>query len=503
VALKQPTRGAGSVPCLLIGCSVALMVLVGALGPSAAVLPLSPHTSDGSPPAAVVTALLAIASILGAVGLALGVRALQSEWAPAPRRLLAAGVLATGAVLLVPPMATADIGSYAAYGRMVVLHHDPYVTSPRDLASDPIVGAAEAPWLDAPSVYGPLATGEQALVARIGGDSRALALRGLEVLSALAFLATGFLLESAARGGRDSLRRRRFVALLWTCNPLLILQLVAAGHVDGLLCLLVLGGVLLAARRPAVAGALLGLAGAVKATAIVPVLGVLTALRPRRASMELVSAGVGVTVVAYASAGAWHVLTPARTASRAVSRGTPWRWIASGLERVLPHNAARDVVVYAAVLLAVVLAIRMSRRLPAGPVPVVRSAFLAVLAWTLVAPYALPWYDALAWCALGALVATGGLARPSWTVLLLVVHTGVLTVAYLPGRTVPLGEPLEHAMNAVRSGVAPLIVAACFLAAWRWGPAGAGGAGDRTTAENTETAAPTRDQQPDIAGQNA
>jgi hypothetical protein len=300
--------------------------------------------------------------------------------------------------------------------------------------------------------------------------------------------------------------------LLWICNPLLILQLVAAGHVDALLCLLALGGVLLATRRPAIAGALLGLAGAVKATAVVPVLGVLAALRPRRALMELVTAGIGVTVVAYASAGGWHVLTPARSAARAVSRGTPWRWMASGLERVLPHSVSRDIVVYAAVALAVLLAVRMSRRLPVGPAPVVRSAFLAVLAWTLVAPYALPWYDALAWCLLGALVATGGLARPDWTVLLLAVHTGVLTVAYLPGRTVPLGEPLGHAMNAVRSGVAPLIWAACFLAAWRWGPAGAGGAGDRTTAgttestestESTETAVPTRDQQPDIAGQNA
>ena len=36
----------------------------------------------------------------------------------------------------------------------------------------PVVGAAEAPWLDAPSVYGPLATGEQALVARIGRFDR-------------------------------------------------------------------------------------------------------------------------------------------------------------------------------------------------------------------------------------------------------------------------------------------------------------------------------------------
>jgi hypothetical protein len=183
-----------------------------------------------------------------------------------------------------------------------------------------------------------------------------------------------------------------------------------------------------------------------------------------------------------------------------VSRGTPWRWIASGLERPLPQNVARDFVVYAAAVLAVLLALRMGRRLPPGPAPVVRSAFLAVLAWTLVAPYALPWYDALAWCLLGALVALGGLPRPLWSVVLLAVHTAVLTVAYLPGRTVPLGEPLSHAMTAVRSGFAPLVVAACFVAAWRSGPTGV----RRTELQKPlETNVPTREQQPDIAGQNA
>jgi hypothetical protein len=493
-------RRPGLLPCCLIGCSVALMVLVGALGPSAAVLPLSPQDSGDWPPAALVTALLAFAALLGAVGVVLGVRALQHGWTPAPRRLLAAGVLATAAVLVVPPMATADIGSYAAYGRMVVRHHDPYVTSPRDLPADPVVGGAGGAGLDAPSVYGPLATAEQALVAKIGGDSRATVLRGLAVLAGIAFLATGFVLDAAARAGRDALHRRRLTALLWTANPLLILQLVAAGHVDGLLCLAVLPAVLLAGRRPVIGGALLGLAGAIKATAIVPALGVLAVLRPRRALTPLMAAGIGTTVLAYALAGGWHVLTPARSASRAVSRGTPWRWIASALERPLPHAAARDLVVYAAAALAVVLAIRMGRRLPAGTAPVVRSAFLAVLAWTLVAPYALPWYDALAWCLLGALVATGGLPKPGWFVVLLAVHTAALTVAYLPGRTVPLGEPLGHAVTAVRSGLAPVVVAACFLAAWLWGPTGKTRAGKQKPLESN---VPTRERQPDIAGRNA
>jgi hypothetical protein len=383
---------------------------------------------------------------------------------------------------------------------MVVLHHDPYVTTPRDLPADPVVGAAEAPWLNAPSVYGPLATGEQALIAKIGGRSRAAVLRGLAGLAGLAFLATGLLLAAAARRSSDPVGSRRLAALLWTANPLLILQLVAAGHVDGLLCLTVLGGVLLAVRRPLVAGFLFGLAGAVKATAIVPALGVLAGLRARRPLTRLIAVSIGITVLAYALAGGWHVLSPARSASRAVSRGTPWRWIASGLERPLPYSVARDLVVYAAAALAVVLAVRMGRRFPLGPAPVARSAFLAALTWTLVAPYALPWYDALAWCLLGALVATDGLSKPTWAAVLLAVHTTVLTVAYLPGRAVPLGEPLETAMTAVRSGLAPVVAVACFVAAWRWGPTGPG---RPTRAEPLQSNIPTREQQPDIAGRSA
>ena len=48
-------------------------------------------------------------------------------------------------------------------------------------------------------------------------------------------------------------------------------------------------------------------------------------------------------------------------------------------------------------------------------------------AYVLAAPYALPWYDALPW-ALLPLVAT------SWRSWLLLAHTTVLSLAYLPGR---------------------------------------------------------------------
>jgi hypothetical protein len=391
-------------------------------------------------------------------------------------------------------MATADIGSYAAYGRMVVLGQDPYVTAPRDLPDDPVAGAAEAPWLDAPSVYGPLAAGEQALLARVAGTSRAAVLHGLAAVAAAAFLAVGLLLDLACRSRPDPLHRRRIAALLWTLNPLLILQLVAAAHVDGLLCLAVLAGVLLAAGRPGRAGLAIGLAGCLKATAVVPGLGLAVALRqPSRLVRYALGAAV-VLLTAYPLAGGWHVLSPARQASRSVSRGTPWRWVASGLERLMPHAVARDLVVYAAAAAAVVLAVRLARRLPPGPASEVRSAFVAVTAWTLMAPYALPWYDGLAWCLLAAAVATSGSAGLRPYAVLLAVHTGVLTLAYLPGRTVPLGPALQTLLDATRSDLAPIVVLAVLLAAW----APVGWAWGRLECAASEDETPTEARHPRI-----
>ena len=74
------------------------------------------------------------------------------------------------------------------------------------------------------------------------------------------------------------------------------------------------------------------------------------------------------------------------------------------------------------------------------------------LAYVLAAPYALPWYDALPW-ALLPLVAV------SWRSWLLLAHTTVLSLAYLPGRdAVHLHGTLRMLTNGTRSVVAPLVI---------------------------------------------
>ena len=116
-----------------IAAAVATFWTVGLLGPSVVQPPLGSRTllppwDIGAEPGAWLTAgLVAGALVVGATGLGAGWLALRTGWSPDPRRLLAAGVLAVAALVLVPPMGSADHLSYAAYGRIAVAGDDPYV----------------------------------------------------------------------------------------------------------------------------------------------------------------------------------------------------------------------------------------------------------------------------------------------------------------------------------------------------------------------------------------
>jgi uncharacterized membrane protein len=82
----------------------------------------------------------------------------------------------------------------------------------------------------------------------------------------------------------------------------------------------------------------------------------------------------------------------------------------------------------------------------------------AMTAYVLAAPYALPWYDAVAWAALGYTVIAAVVDR------VLVVHTAVLTLAYLPGRAaVALPGGLAGVMAAIRAVAAPVTITTALV----------------------------------------
>src|SRR5690348_4605588 len=526
-ARPAPAVRAGTTGLVMTGISVAATFAVAVAGPS--VMEPALPGQPGQPPWSLglhsspylAIGLTAAALAAGAPGLVLTLRAVRRGWSvPAPM-VLAGGLLAAAALALVPPFGSSDHLSYAAYGRMLVTGHNPYTTTPAELAAlgDPVARAVQD-WQGAPSVYGPLATAVQALASLAGGTSVRLTVFVLGLANLAAFAAVALLLHRMTR--RDPARQLR-AALLWAANPLLLQVLVAGAHVDGLAgvfgvaAVAVMYPVVLPATRPgmpgapppgqpsrwparslaraAAAGVLVGLGFAVKVTIALTGLGLVLALGygcwrrrgpwRKQAWRELwpplaaLGAGFAVTAGAALAIGGSAMLRQTSQASDMVSIGSPWRVIRSVIHlAVTGSTAATDIVKAGAVVLAVLLAVLLFRGLAAagrgyGPDASAASgcdadpgryatiAFALALAWLFAWPYVLPWYDALGW-ALLPLAVGGPVEVVGW---LLLARTTALGFGYLPARQAdaPLPPGLGWLQSVVRHGVTPAVLAVATL----------------------------------------
>jgi alpha-1,6-mannosyltransferase len=489
-----------------IGTAIGLVFLTGLLGPSAAESPLPggpgwlpPYSLDARPSPWLVTGLLLAAMLLGGAGLALSMRALRRGWAPDPRRLLAGSVLAAAAMVAVPPMGSADVLVYAAYGRLAATGADPYAQTAHDLAArgDPVGLSVEAPWQDTSSLYGPYGTAEQAVASLLGTDSTHATVFVLQLLGAVAFVVTGLLLLRLAGLGGDASETgdageaggtgRARAALLWSLNPLLLFVIVNAAHIDGFALVWAAAALVAVRRSPVLAGALAGVACGVKLSLALYVLALAWALRhqPRRAAAMLAAAGT-VVVAGYLPIGL-HGLDQLRAASRYVSFGSPWRLAVGPLEALLGSDRARSLIGLGAWVLLAVLAWLLARALPGRvggihpdrpdrlepPEPgavqssAVRAAAVLTFAWLLSAPYSLPWYDAAVWLPFAVMTASA-------FDYLLLARTTVMACAYVPGRVVDLPHVLDLVTRNLRGTVAPVAGLVLLVLLVRLGGRGSG-----------------------------
>ena len=450
-----PQRVAGLFALLSAG----LLIGTSALGPSAASPSLGPATAlppyalGVHPSSGLVTVLLVVAYLVGGTAVALGLWTVR-HGAVVPRSwIVVAGCVAALAVL-VPPLGSADHLSYAAYGRIAVQGGDPYVVPPVSWAGglDPVTSAVEDPWTRTPSLYGPVATGVQALTSLVGGDSLRRTVWLWQLVCLASWLAVGVLLRR--RGGSRG-------AWLWLLNPVLLGLLLVGAHVDLLAVALGLGALVLLPRRPLLAGALLGAAVGVKLTLLLFAPAILYALWRNRSSWRPVLLGAAGAVLllvpSYVVAGS-HAFDQLGQARRFVSLATPWRLLVDAY-------GARGLVLLVWPLVAVGLMVLLARAV--GPRPagsdVTSDAARAVVVlgagYVLAAPYSLPWYDAIAWAPLA--LATTGLD------VLLLVRLVVLALAYVPGRVAGMSPQVHDLTLGYRREVAPWLGISLLLGlAW-------------------------------------
>ena len=463
-----------------LALSFGLLLLVGVAGPSAAKPALGPRGwAPGdlawAPGPALVTALLWAASLVGALAVALRLRGepsvvstagmLGSVATRARRRLAPGGwalPLGIGVLsLLTGPFGSADHTNYAAYGRIAAHGGDPYLTAPSAWSAlDPVTSAVEPPWTDTVSVYGPFATLLQSLTSHVAGANLRETVWLWQVLVVLAWLAVRFLLLRAGSTARR-------VDTLWTLNPLVFGVGVLGVHVDLVAAALAVAALVLAARSPLAGGAFAGLAVSCKVTYGVVGVAVLLGwwVHERRGFATRVAQFALAALVLVVPLHLWagpHVFDQLDRARRSISFATPWRLLYEALSGPLTSAHARTLVTWLAVALVlafVVVLARVTRDLaPATSTgAAARWALVLSTAYTVAAPYSLPWYDLLTWAMLPVLAA-------SVLDAILLLRLAAMAVAYVPGRVVGMTPTVERVTLWVRRTPVPYAV----LLVWGW-----------------------------------
>lgn len=298
------------------------------------------------------------------------------------------------------PLGSADVYSYACQGWVQHTGGDPYAAGVAG-SGCPWLASVATSWVDAPAPYGPLFLLLAGAAVAVAGTSLDAVVAGLRVIAVAGLVLTAAGVPVLAR--RAGVDPARAVWIVLAC-PLVLVHLVSGAHNDALLIgLIVTGLAAVRGRAPGplvAAGVLLGLAVAVKATAIVVVpFAVLTALPPAAPPRALVRPAaliggglVAATAVVTALSGrglgwvagllrsgdtvAWT--SPSTAVGLAVETVTGGRVDAVGVTRVI-----------GVVLLAVLLVVLWWRARRGGALT---GAGLALAATVLCAPVFHPWY---------------------------------------------------------------------------------------------------------------
>ena len=452
----------------LIVAATAVTAAIAFSGPSAVTLKLGPRNNLLPPwylPVSwlhlgewvVVPALWLMLSV-GAVGMWITWRSINVGWRPHTWRLFGLGAALSVISSLIPPLTSADVLMYAAYGRLQVLKFSPYDITPAEVfrqAYDPVLIWTERPWQDTPSVYGPVASYSQYLASVLGGENMHNTVFWLQMFTLVAFLITGFV---AVKLAKDDHKLQVRAVLFTVLNPLMIWGVLVGAHNEALSVVFAIAGLWFYRKHPFVAGIGIGLAGAVKVSMVFYGIAMVWGYRHDwRRLLQLIAGAAVPLVLAY---GVWmpNALLAAQRNTGYISSGAWGAWALGGLDLVLEASIARKIVTTLGWVLLVVFAWMLSRVLPWRLMPgeaqdphahldpltiTIRTAVVLCTAWLVTSPWEFSWYDLITWAPLGLLAA-------SRLDLLMIWRGAWLSIAWVTGRALQFGDQMHVVEKFVR-----------------------------------------------------
>jgi hypothetical protein len=413
-----------------------------------------------------IVVVLWLSAPLAAIGIAAALVAVRHGLPVPMRTLLAAAGIAAIAMTVLPPFGSTDTLDYAVYGHIVALGHSPYVMTPLQYRGLTHAVGVPVDWQKDPSVYGPLATAEQYLAAKLGGASLARTTFWLKLANLIGFAAIAYVADRLLR--RNPAARAR-AHLLWTANPLVLWAAIAGGHVDLFAAVFGVAGVLMIDRRVIsrpllnafVAGIFVGAAADVKAEFALFGLAVAWSLwRAPRQLLAAAAGGIAVLVPSYA----WAGVPAIKVLTWRAQTGEGW-----GFWGFVFHHLgiALHYAVPAAVILVIPVAFLALTRMPQGldDRPAARAALALSLAWLLVWPHQYAWYSLMVVCVLIFFPAS----RLDWLAL---TWLGIMSYANMPGtgtgQTTLLGHTITHLQSTNLDKIAPLFMLGSLVVMVIW-----------------------------------
>jgi alpha-1,6-mannosyltransferase len=375
----------------------------------------------------------------------------------AVNRMMWVFVLWATPMLVIAPLFSRDVYSYAAQGEMVSHHMNPYLYGPFQLGNNSYTAPVDSLWGNAPAPYGPLFLQIDGFFARVTLHNELATVVLLRLLSLVGVL---LIARCVPRLARLYHRDGAELFTLMVLNPVTLLHLIGGAHNDALMVgLLVTGLTAAKERRPVVGIVLCALAAAIKAPAALGILYVgWTWLGPgvpaRDRIRPVVTAGlIGVGVLeffSFASGLGWGWVTTLGTPGTVRSWTAPTTGLAmlvSGIAHFAHLGVGLGGVLTVTRFLGLLAAATVGAWLlfNSDRIGTLKALGISLLVFVGLGPVVQPWY--LAWGLI--LLAPVALGRLRSLILGLSMVSAFIDLPGATGLTKPLihGDPLQIVLS--------------------------------------------------------